>query len=72
MSIYGQPETKGIWMAKDINQAICAYNHECDTCLRHGCKGEFCAATKALAKKAWLLEAKMTEAERQEVAKVLA
>ena len=37
-----------IYEAKSILDAIHAYNHGCETCLRHGCKGEFCPAARAL------------------------
>ena len=41
-------DVQTIYQAKSILEAMRACNHNCETCLRHGCKGEFCPTMKAL------------------------
>ena len=48
MSMNGWVNVNGIYGAKSINEAVKAYNRECETCLKHGCNGEYCAAALAL------------------------
>lgn len=45
---YRNNDVQTIYEAKSITEAIRAYNHNCETCLGYGCKGEFCPAAKAL------------------------
>lgn len=48
MSMFGKINVTGIYTAKDVTAALKAYNRCCETCLQHGCTGEYCAATKAM------------------------
>lgn len=48
MSTFGKINVTGIYTAKNVNDALRAYNQECEHCLAHGCNGAYCEATRAM------------------------
>lgn len=48
MSMNGKLDVTRICTARSINEALRAYNRECETCLAHGCNGQYCQATRAM------------------------